>query len=447
VTVVRSVPSRKENKVRNLLTAVWVSAIAVCLLAARVSAQTLPLEERMFILGKTYASLPLQFAHWRDASFKPSELDSVYRSFLRRGIATENRREFALLMREFIALLNNTHSWYSDDKVFGQALPMGFLWTNLGNRWIVTESAVAGLQRGDLVLAIDGKTPDEWCHDLSKYLTGSNERTRKISLFSILAVTLPEEYSLRYQGRDGSSKTVTVNRTAAERLGAQGHTEGRWLVEGRIGYIKIPSFNSPEFQNDALEFLEQFKDARALIVDVRGNPGGSTPSRLTAALMDRPFYWWVESTPLTLGLFRYYSEVRPDMDLNEYFRYAQLLWWGEASYPDSGSYTGNVIILTDGSTGSAAEDFTVPFKDNGRALIIGGTTNGSTGQPYFYHFGDGISIGIGTKRAYMPNGAVFEGIGIQPDIRVEPEREDFYTGTDRVLDRALAEAEKLIDRQ
>jgi C-terminal processing protease CtpA/Prc len=47
----------------------------------------------------------------------------------------------------------------------------------------------------------------------------------------------------------------------------------------------------------------------------------------------------------------------------------------------------------------------------------------------------------------MPKGAAFEGIGIQPDIRVEPEREDFYTGTDRVLDRALAEAEKLIDRQ
>jgi C-terminal processing protease CtpA/Prc len=47
----------------------------------------------------------------------------------------------------------------------------------------------------------------------------------------------------------------------------------------------------------------------------------------------------------------------------------------------------------------------------------------------------------------MPKGAAFEGIGIQPDIRVEPEREDFYTGKDRVLDRALAEAEKLIDRQ
>ncbi|MCK4430123.1 MAG: peptidase S41, partial [Candidatus Aminicenantes bacterium] len=85
-----------------------------------------------------------------------------------------------------------------------------------------------------------------------------------------------------------------------------------------------------------------------------------------------------------------------------------------------------------------------PFKDNGRAIIMGEPTFGSTGQPYIYEFGDGISIGIGTKRVYMPDGSKFEGIGIIPDIEVRLTREDIYESRDRVLEKAVEEAEKLL---
>ena len=432
----------KEEQVKK---AAAFCAIVVALHAfiPSLNAQTLPLEQRIFILSKTYASLPLQFAHWRDASFKPVQLDSIYRVFLKRGIEADSRKDFGLLMHEFIALLNNSHSWYHDRTIFGSMLPMGFSWTHLDGGWVVTLSSIEGLQKGDLILKIDGKGIDEWYKELSKYFGGSNERARKSRLYSILAVTLPEQYSLQYQTRDRRVKEATISRATLKPTNYPLKTEGRWLVKDRLAYIKIPSFNSPEFQNDALELLRQFKNAPTLIVDVRGNSGGSTPEKLTAALMNKPYRWWAESTPLTFGLFRYYSEARPNIELNEYFRYAQLQWRGEENLPDTGAYSGKLIILTDGKTGSAAEDFTVPFKDNGRALIIGETTNGSTGQPYMFGFGDGISIGIGTKRAYMPNGAEFEGIGIEPDIRVQPVREDFYTERDRVLERAIAEAERL----
>ncbi|MCK4385609.1 MAG: peptidase S41, partial [candidate division Zixibacteria bacterium] len=91
-----------------------------------------------------------------------------------------------------------------------------------------------------------------------------------------------------------------------------------------------------------------------------------------------------------------------------------------------------------------AEDFVVPFKDNGRAIIIGEPTGGSTGQPYMYNFGNGIRIGIGTKRAYMPDGSKFEGVGVEPDIEVKLIREDLYKDKDRVLEKAVKEANRLL---
>ncbi|MDQ1184066.1 C-terminal processing protease CtpA/Prc [Agrobacterium larrymoorei] len=58
----------------------------------------------------------------------------------------------------------------------------------------------------------------------------------------------------------------------------------------------------------------------------------------------------------------------------------------------------------------------MPFKDNKRAEIVGETTGGSSGQPYLCDLGDGMRLWVSTKRQMFPNGARFEGLGIEPDI-------------------------------
>jgi carboxyl-terminal processing protease len=421
-----------------------IATVATIALTLSLGAQTLPLERRIFILSKTYQSIPLHFAHWRTASYRPEELDSIYQVFLKRAVETENRKDFAFVMREFVALLNNGHSWYNDTKTFGAALPLGFSWMNLDRKWTITRSIIEGLQPGDIVVKINGMTVDEHYSKLSRYFAASDVRAKQVRLIWTLASLLPAECTLEIQTKTGTTKQLIVNRAALKTTPTVQKTESRWLETDKIAYIKVPSFNSPEFERDAVAQVKAYIHAPAIIVDVRGNGGGSTPSRLVQALMNRPYRWWTEGTPLTVGLFRYYAEARPNIELNEYFRNAQLTWQSEETRPDSGAFAGKLFILADRNTGSAAEDFTVPFKDNGRATIIGETTNGSTGQPYMYNFGDGISIGIGTKRAYMPNGAEFEGIGIVPDIAVPVQREDLYAGKDRALERAIAEAKQEI---
>jgi carboxyl-terminal processing protease len=79
----------------------------------------------------------------------------------------------------------------------------------------------------------------------------------------------------------------------------------------------------------------------------------------------------------------------------------------------------------------------MPFKDNGRAIIVGERSKGSTGQTHARSYEEGIVVLIGIKRAYYPDGTPFEGRSITPNVAVVPTRECPYHQTDGALEQAL----------
>ena len=80
----------------------------------------------------------------------------------------------------------------------------------------------------------------------------------------------------------------------------------------------------------------------------------------------------------------------------------------------------------------------MPLKISGRAEIFGTATRGSTGQPYMFEFPNGMGFRISAKRAYLPDGSPFEGVGITPTVVVEPSAADVRAGKDVLLERARA---------
>jgi len=149
--------------------------------------------------------------------------------------------------------------------------------------------------------------------------------------------------------------------------------------------------------------------------------------------MTKPYRWWTESTPQTLAVLKYRGEYADD---------TAMTWSGGTQQPDNPVFKGRLIILADSACGSACEDFLMPFKDNGRATVVGETTGGSTGQPFIYDFGNGMMLFVSSVREFFPDGSEFEGVGIRPDIEVPLTAEELKAGTDRALSRALEEAEK-----
>ena len=96
----------------------------------------------------------------------------------------------------------------------------------------------------------------------------------------------------------------------------------------------------------------------------------------------------------------------------------------------------------DGGCVSACEELVEPFKDSGRGVIVGETTEGSSGVPYVYDFHNGMTLAISVKRLYFPDGSEFEGVGIKPDVEVHLTIESLKSGHDVILEKAIELAGK-----
>ena len=105
-------------------------------------------------------------------------------------------------------------------------------------------------------------------------------------------------------------------------------------------------------------------------------------------------------------------------------------------------FNGPVAVLTGAQTFSAAEDFAVAFRLMRRGVIVGEATGGSTGQPLFFPLPGGGSARICVKRDVYPDGSLFVGKGVMPDVEVRRTVAALRSGADPVLDRAVAELRK-----
>src|SRR5262245_50941831 len=155
--------------------------------------------------------------------------------------------------------------------------------------------------------------------------------------------------------------------------------EKRDLDDG-LGYIKIRSFLKPEYESQAIQFVKDLCTAKCLIIDVRGNGGGSTPGKLIRSLMTDSYPYW--SVGSAMG----------------YLNRAKSAITNASAKPGTPLLKNPIVILIDGHTGSAAEDFVMPFKVTGRALLIGETTYGSSGQPFFFKTDNGIQLSVSMRR-------------------------------------------------
>jgi carboxyl-terminal processing protease len=419
-------------------------AIAAATQTSVLGQTKVPLEDRVWVASKIYASIPIYFAHWQGAP--DLDLDAVYKDYLKAATAAETRWDFDHLTLEFMARLNNGHTDFWDsflDRAGGA--PLGFRAVPVDGKWTVIETQTASLKIGDVLERIDRTSWDQFFQSKRNYIAASSSAAAQ-AVFCYHKHLFPQQFRLTLAG----GAEVPIDRATQQLRPPEPRTTDARYLQPSIAYIKIPSFAEPKYEQFAENAVKQFTEARAILFDVRANGGGSTPTRLLRALMDRPYRDWSQASALSIGLFKAHSRVldnvRPgqlsERETGYYeafteFKAPQLIAPGGVTAPAIPIYRGKIIVLTDFDCGSACEDFIMPLKYSKRATVLGERTRGSSGQPFLFDFNNGMSIRISSRRMYFPDGTEFEGVGITPDIEVRPSIADRRSGVDVVLQRAL----------
>ena len=202
-------------------------------------------------------------------------------------------------------------------------------------------------------------------------------------------------------------------------------TYGRLTDE--IGYIQISSFVGPEEAFlEIYTILEEFRDLRGLVVDIRDNSGGSTKnSDLIAA--------------------RFADQKR---------LYAYVKWRNGPEHDDlteplelviepseEWKYVKPVALLTNRRVFSAAEDFVLVMRAFPHVTVIGDITGGGAGNPILRELPNGWVYRLSRWQELTPEMEMYEGIGLVPDVLVGILDEDLAAGKDTILETAIATLE------
>lgn len=237
-----------------------------------------------------------------------------------------------------------------------------------------TPADEAGILTGDRIIKVDGE-------DVSTL--GSDEVVRRVKGPADTSVNITIA-----RGEEILDFTLTRKSIVAETIESK--------VIGNKGYIMITEFTN----HTAKEFKEQLdglmnQNITGLVIDLRGNPGGSVPEAV--AIADR-----------LLGETTIVYTVDKDGERIEYNSDETL----QVDIP--------LAVLVDGGSASSSEILAGALQDTGVGTLVGTKTFGKGIVQEIRGLKDGGGFKVTNSEYFTPNGRSIHGVGLEPDVLIEP---------------------------
>ncbi len=198
----------------------------------------------------------------------------------------------------------------------------------------------------------------------------------------------------------------------------------RWTTTSDgIGYIAIYGWNNPQVPATCNAALDQMRDTRGLIVDVRLNGGGSEDqaAQFAGRFLEKPFeYAWSQfrNGPAHTNLTQKFERtIRPRGP------------W---------RYDRPVILLIGQKCMSSNESFIGMMTGATNVATMGDRTCGSSGNPKLVNLPLDMTVSVPQWIDYLPEGTPLDERGFTPQIRFKPEPGAFAGDRDDLLAASLA---------
>lgn len=224
----------------------------------------------------------------------------------------------------------------------------------------------------------------------------------------------------KIKGEAGTKVTITVVREGAtdpidievERQKIESPTVEYQMLDNDMAYIQITEFDLVTTE----QFEEAYKQAQAdgmkgLILDLRSNPGGNLSTVCDIARMILP-----------KGLIVYTEDKYGKRE--------------EYTCDGANQIKVPLVVLTNGYSASASEILAGAVKDYGIGTLVGTTTYGKGIVQKVINLSDGSAVKLTVSNYFTPNGNNIHKIGIDPDVEVEFDAEQYKNGVDNQLEKA-----------
>jgi len=234
-----------------------------------------------------------------------------------------------------------------------------------------TPAERAGIETGDQIIEVDGKSTEGWKNDQAvKALRG--EAGSKI------AITIR---------RGGIAEPIKYRLTRAQ-IHMRSVPPGT-MFDGGVGYISL----NPVSETSAEELRQEIagmkgKGMKSLIMDLRGNPGGLLDQGVKVADLFLDTRQEIVST-----------RGRARGSTKEFMDEARQAW------PDL-----PIVVLVNDGTASAAEIIAGALQDHDRAVVVGAPTFGKGLVQTLFPLGEGVALKLTTARWFTPSGRTIQRI-------------------------------------
>jgi len=422
--------------------------------------------EKLYGLSKFWQEVNYNFVYLSDIDRE--QWDSSYRQLLGRVASTDTDYEYYRLLQRFCAQLKDGHTNIYLPQTLRDSLyrthfgQYRLFLSNIGGQAIITRinaSKRGEIPLGTAIIEVNGRPTREYMNDeVMPYIAASTDYIRTDRAVSrLLQGPVGKRYRLLLRTPKGVRFSLALTHERCTEKAVYPPFPERELLDfawqgNDIAYLALNSFSDPDILKRFEAQLSKLRRAKALIIDLRNNGGGNTSvgreiiSHLTG---DSLLYGFRSYTREHLPAYKAWGQYREASDTvgSPWARKAYLS--GRDAYYHAFSYAPDTIgkdgerivvptvILTGHRTASAAEDFRI-YADNQEHMVrMGRATYVSTGQPFPFDLPGGGSARVCTKKDTYPDGRLFVGVGIQPQIRVEKTVADYIANRDPALDRAL----------
>jgi len=254
----------------------------------------------------------------------------------------------------------------------------------------------AGIEIGDLIIEADGKK-----------VTGPGQ----------IQGTEGTKVVIKVKKSDGKTKEYTITRTKFSTVRPE---ELSW-ADKDTAVLKIYTFDLAYDSDRVEDLIKQASPAKRLIVDLRGNPGGAVFNLMH-------FLGTVLPDQTTLGTFvdrklvdTYVKEKHGDpKDLKAMAEWSPNKIHIRAN--KKAHFDGEIAVLVDGGSGSAAEMAAEALKEVSNAPVVGTKSAGAVLVSVMRPITDGYVLQMPITDYISVKGVRLEGNGVTPDKAIDPKK-------------------------